>query len=214
MSDSTPPLPTRPRKPSGYWQVWDNLAQELTAFILEHGKPGQMPTKAALTQAGRSDLINAIRAFGGQEAVATRLGMANSQHPPGYWDDFSRVADAIRTFMAQHGVTGVMPGITQLQKYGPPGLRRAIHQHGGPAAVAVRLELLPAKQRHPDHYWNDFAMVRLALQAFCAEHGLVDKLPSKKTLTRYGRHDLTGAIQLHGGWRVVARKLGLAEAPA
>lgn len=213
MSDSTTPRPPRPQKPPGYWQVWDNLVRELTAFILENGQPGLMPSKIVLTRAGRYDLISAIQAFGGQVVVAGKLGLTRSQQPAGYWHEFSHVAEALRTFIAHHGETGVMPTMAHLQQYGQHSLCRALGQHGGAAAVAERLGLVQARPRHPDHYWGDFAVLRLAVQQFLEEHGSSGKLPSKKTLSRYGRHDLIGAIRLHGGWRVVARKLGLDEAP-
>ena len=172
-----------------------------------------MPSKLNLTRAGRSDLINAIRAFGGQETVADRLRLTTGQHPRGYWHNFSHVAEALRTFIADHGETGVMPTLSRLEEYGHHGLCHAIRQYGGPAIVAERLGLLEVRYRHPDHYWDDFAVLRLAIQEFLEEHGLSGKLPSKKTLTQAGRQDLIGAIRLHGGWRVVARQLGLAEPP-
>ncbi len=172
-----------------------------------------MPSKRTLTHVGRSDLINAIRTFGGQETVAGRLGLTTGQHPTGYWHDFSRVEEALRTFIAHHGETGVMPTLSRLKEYGHHGLCHAIRQHGGSTAVAERLSLAEVEYRHPDHYWDDFAVLRLAIQEFLEEHGLSGKLPSKKMLVRTGRQDLIGAIRPHGGWRVVARQLGLVEAP-
>ena len=181
--------------------------------MLERGEPGQMLSKQTLTHAGRSDLINAIRTFGGQEAVAVRLGLTTGQHPTGYWHDFNHVAEALRTFIADHSETGVMPTLSRLKEYGHHGLCHAIRLHGGSTAVAGRLGLVEVEYRHPDHYWDDFAVLRLAIQEFLEEHGLSGKLPGKKMLTQAGRQDLIGAIRLHGGWRVVARKLGLVEAP-
>jgi hypothetical protein len=213
VSTETTPPSARQRKPLGYWQVWANLAQELTAFILEHGEPGLMPSKTTLTHAGRSDLINAIRIFGGQEVVAERLGLLTSQHQAGYWHEFGRVEEAVRRFIATHGEPGIMPTMAHLKEQGHHGLCHAIHQHGGQIVVAERLGLTLSRQRHPDHYWDDLATLGLAIEQFNEEHGLADKLPGKNLLARHGRQDLIGAIRLHGGWRAVAQKLGLAEIP-
>lgn len=214
MSAQTTSLATPKRKPLGYWQQWDNLARELNELITQQGKPGQMPSKNILTRAGRTDLINAIRYFGGQEAVAQRLDLTTNQTPSGYWNAFGRVEDALLAFIHSLGKPGIMPTIEQLKEHGYHGLCYAITKHGGQAVVAKQLGLTLTTNRHPIHYWDDFANVRLEIENFIQKHGTPGKLPGKTTLTRHQRYDLIGAIRLHGGMAIVAQKLGLAKISA
>jgi len=172
-----------------------------------------MPSKTTLTRDGRSDLINAIWIFGGQEAVAERLDLLTSQHPAGYWHEFDRVEEALHRFIATHGEPGIMPTMAHLKEHGHHSLCHAIHQHGGRVVVAERMGLTLSRQRHPDHYWDDLTTLGLAVKQFNEDHGSADRLPGKNLLARHGRQDLIGAIRLHGGWRAVALKLGLAEIP-
>ena len=61
-------------KSPGYWRDWDGVRQELEAFMQVYGEPGVLPTQTQLRQAGRSDLIAAIRCQGGAKPVAQRGG--------------------------------------------------------------------------------------------------------------------------------------------
>lgn len=212
MSPSTVAPPTRPRKPSGFWKVWENVVSELEKFIAGQGEPGRMPSKVVLTRAGRSDLINAIWYYGGQETVAQKLGLDLSHHPTGYWDTLARVEEALQRFMAEHGESGVMPTSEYLKEQGQHALYHAVRKHGGEAVVAERLGLKRNKHRHADHHWGNIETLRLAIEQFTQQQGLPGKLPGKNLLARHRRYDLIGAIRRHGGWHKVARLLGLAEA--
>ena len=89
------------RKPNGYWEDFDNLAKEVKPYLVgakvaasdgptdlkivkedalsrvSQGLPKlYMPTQKQLIDAGRSDLIRAIRQHGGSSAVAERLGVS------------------------------------------------------------------------------------------------------------------------------------------
>ncbi len=61
------------RKPTGYWDNFENVANELRRFIEQRGKQGVMPTQRELHQAGFSDLNRAIQQHGGFQTVAHRL---------------------------------------------------------------------------------------------------------------------------------------------
>lgn len=92
------------RKPSGHWQDFKTLEQELQPFLhpphqhppASRGTPSgqgqqavtkggatlcgskacwKMPTQQELTAAGRMDLLNAVRTWGGFTAVADRMGV-------------------------------------------------------------------------------------------------------------------------------------------
>ncbi len=76
MPDSSPPPRKRPQKPPGYWQVWDNLARELTAFMLERGEPGQMPSKRTLTHAGAAADADGLPDRRTADALSVRFGFA------------------------------------------------------------------------------------------------------------------------------------------
>ena len=65
------------RKSIGYWDDFDNVRQELQAFIQEHGTSGVMPTQTELVQVGRNSLSSAIREHGGFAVVARHLGLTH-----------------------------------------------------------------------------------------------------------------------------------------
>ncbi len=58
-------------------------------------------------------------------------------------------------------------------------------------------------------YWDNFANVELEVLAFIEECGTPSIMPKNPELCQAGRLDLTHAIQKHGGYAVVAKRLGL-----
>jgi hypothetical protein len=132
------------KKLSGHWDDFDNVAREVLAFNEKHGHPGIMPTHEELRKAGRADLTMPIQKHGGVAQVASRLGLAlpYTAQPPGYWDDFSNVKNAVLTFIEAHGTPGMMPTYTELLKQRRSDLIGPMRKHGGNAAVASRLGLM------------------------------------------------------------------------
>jgi hypothetical protein len=130
-------------KLSGYWNDFTNFEKELRAFVAEYGIDDVMPTYTELVNARRHDLINAISKHGGIPAVAERLGLArpDARNLAGYWSNFTNVERELNTFIATHGVEGVMPTQIELKVAGRADLPNAIHKHGGFSAVARRLGL-------------------------------------------------------------------------
>jgi hypothetical protein len=86
---------TRPKasKPIGYWNIWENVKQEIHSFIFEFGTYGVMPTYSQLVSKGRNDLTIAImRRHGGFSTVAEKLGLkVVSKRTNNYWDNWDNV---------------------------------------------------------------------------------------------------------------------------
>jgi septum formation topological specificity factor MinE len=195
----------------GYWQDFSNVRKELLAFISKHGTSSIMPTNAELKAAGRNDLANAISDHGGYLQVASRLNLKLSfiAKSPGYWDDFTNVEQELRSFINGHGTSEVMPTQKDLLKAGRSVLSYAITRHGGFHAVAERLGISPSYSGKPRGYWDNFTNLAQELQSFIQEHGRPSAMPTDNVLDRHGRSDLSNAIGKHGGFSVVARRLGL-----
>jgi hypothetical protein len=199
-----------PAKPSGYWDDFANLEQELLAFIAEHGTAGMMPTHVMLQNAGRGDLSHAMHRHGGIIAVAQRLGLARGERckPFRYWQDLAVIDRELLAFIAAHGEPGVMPKKATLTAAGHGNLENAISRAGGQHAVAQRLGLRLADTRRPTNQWADFDNLERELRAFVEEPGRPQRMPSLRELIAAGRFDLHYAVQRHGGVRMVAERLG------
>jgi len=199
-----------PAKPPGYWDDLAVLEQELLAFIAEHGTVGVMPTHAMLWSAGRGDLSGAMHRHGGVMAVAERLGLARGDRckSPRYWKDPAVIDGELRAFIATHGEPGVMPKKQALEAAGRGDLANAISRAGGQHATAQRLGLRPADTRRAPNHWADVAELERELQAFVAEPGRPQRMPSLRELIAARRFDLHYAVQRHGGVRAMAERLG------
>jgi hypothetical protein len=68
-------LPIDQRKKAGYWNDFQNLADELLDFARMQGTPDVMPKLSELEEAGKAYLLRPIRNFGGMVVVADRLSM-------------------------------------------------------------------------------------------------------------------------------------------
>lgn len=101
----------------------------------------RMPTQQELVAAGRMDLLNAIRLWGGFTAVADLMGVRpNTRHkrsPQGLREE---VQEVIRQ---QQWPAGLMPSASQLQAAGQHRLIAAIRQRGGFKTIAAQLGLTP-----------------------------------------------------------------------
>ena len=201
-------------KPSGYWEDFANIERELLAFIAEHGEIGIMPTATELKEAEHGDLLVAIGKQGGIPVVAERLGLKrpDATKPASYWDDFATLERELLSFITEHGKAGVMPTQSELLDAKRGDLVHAIGNHGGILAVAERLNLERSDIAKPHSYWNDFSNVECELSAFIAEHGVAGIMPTTGELRSAKCRALAHAILKHGGFSVVARRLGLAYA--
>jgi superfamily II DNA or RNA helicase len=191
-----------------YWYEFDNLKIEISHFIEEHGTRGVMPTSEELRQAGRGKIENAIYKHGGQQVVAERLGLTCAKKSKGYWDDFENIKSEIIAFNEGNETSGAMPTREKLNKAGKGDLAAAISdKHGGYQSVAEKLDLTYAKKRNG--YWKDFGKIERAILEFIKKHGTPGVMPAHEDLKKARLGGLCDAIQMHGGYQLVAERLGL-----
>ncbi len=131
-------------KPKGYWKSFDNVKDEILAFVAEKGVEGRMPMIMELRNAGYASLVCAIHEYhDGWYRVASRLNLSVSQRPTGYWKDFGNVRREVLAFVADRGVAGMMPTENEFRSAGHASLTSAIYQyHGNFREVARRLHLV------------------------------------------------------------------------
>lgn len=198
-------------KPSGYWTDFANLERELRAFIAAAGPDPIMPTFAQLSAADRDDLANALPIHGGSFAVAKRLGLqpSSNRKPPGYWQDIANIEKEIRAWCSTHGDGQTMPGYANLMRTGDAELHGAIREQGGYEAISARLGLVYVPSRRPKGYWQDFANVEREIRAFITARGPDNVMPTRSDLDAAGEWTTATAIDAHGGFPEVARRLGL-----
>lgn len=133
----------RQRKPCGYWLDWHTVERELLAYNRQRGKVGICPKVAELLQAGRGDLLFAMRKHGGIYVVGQRAGLAVTSlpRPKGYWT-IATLKGEILAFIEQHNLPkGVMPGETTLRRKKRADLSGAIRVLGGTRRMSQRLGL-------------------------------------------------------------------------
>jgi hypothetical protein len=107
------------------------------------------------------------------------------------------------------GMPGVMPTGGELKKAGRTDLASAITNHGGFPALAEQFGLLYTYTAKPDHYWEDFANVQKEILDFNQAQGISGRMPTTIELRDAGKHSLTAAINAHGGFSSVAKRLKL-----
>jgi hypothetical protein len=199
------------KKPPRYWNDPANLKRELLAYIAQHGHKGIMPTGSELLEHGRAGLMGAIQKHGGFPVVGERLGLKrpDARRLSGYWNDFANVVRELRTFIREHGRAGVMPTGKELRANGREDLKSAILRHGGQQTVAERLRLRRPNAPRPPGYWDDFANLARELQAYLAERGAEQTMPTAPELEAARRKGLVHGIGKHGGFLAVARRLKL-----
>jgi hypothetical protein len=197
------------KKPDAYWDDFSHIEQELLDYIQEHGASGIMPSRGELIKADLSELAGAFDRHGGSSAVAERLGLQMKIRPMGYWDNFANVEAALYAYIEEHGILGVMPTISALQRAGLNSLTIAIiKKYGGVAAVADRLGLARSYTAKSSGYWDDVSHIERALHQFNEERGMSRIMPTSGELQEAGRSDLASAITNHGGFPAIARQFG------
>lgn len=200
------------RLPNGYFDDISTLCSALKTYAETNKMNSVMPTTDALKKSGDHALVSAIGKHGGVLAVATAcsLTMSHDKKPSGHYNDFETVATEIHEFIAQTQTWGIMPCQDELSDAGKSGLGKAIADHGGFPAVAIRLGLAP--RRKPNGYWSD-ERIDEEVQLFVADHGEPGAFPTGALLRDLDRADLDNAInRCEGGARAVAHRLGLSVA--
>lgn len=105
----------------------------------------------------------------------------------------------------------VLPTQSMLRNTGASSLASAIDLHGGLAVFSGRLKINLNKRR-PNGYWSDFDTLSSSLKEFMDQKikdGQDPVMPTAQELVNAGHADLVKAIRLHGGFSVVAAKMGL-----
>ena len=131
------------RKPVGYWQDIENTEKELKEWIAKNEYPeGIMPQAKELQKSGGNSLMLAIlRYHDGFYSTAKKLNlkMSHSIMPPGHWEDFEKVATAVKEIAENNGTPNIMPTYEEL---GSPLIHACNRHHDGFKNVAERLGLL------------------------------------------------------------------------
>jgi hypothetical protein len=132
------------------------------------------------------------------------------KNPPKYWNDFSRVEEALLLFIASCGTPGIMPTRRELKSAGRGDLPAAIDRHGGFETVAERLHInYQVKKKRPKGYWNDLTNLVRELRAVAAALGTPEDMPTETQLLAARYSSLVRAIHLHGHFEEIARKAEL-----
>ena len=128
--------------------------------------------------------------------------------PLNYWKDFENLEREILALNQDREQVGIMPTARELKEFGRGDLQKAIssHHHGF-QTVAEKIGLAYRQKR--SRYWYDFETVKCELFAFIKEHGSPGVMPTKAELESVQKGSLCRAIDLHGGFPVVAKKLKL-----
>lgn len=199
------------RRERHFWRSWRTLEVELRNFA-NFACNGHMPLQRHFIEAGRTDILNAIRLHGGMASVARRAGLTPPRgtlvrRPRGYWKEPSVLHAELATYTAHHGHPGLMPQREALLRAGRSDLVYAIERHGGFSSVAAELHLV---WHGPSTFWRIFRNVEERLRVFIHRTGHPkDVMPDVKTLHAKGRLDLVYGIALHGGFMIVATAMGL-----
>jgi transposase-like protein len=128
--------------------------------------------------------------------------------PLNYWKNFETVQCEILALNKNREQVGVMPTARELHELGRGDLQKAISKHHhGFQTVAEKMGLAYRQKR--SRYWYDFETVKRELFAFIKEHGVPGVMPTKTELEAVKMGSLCMAIDLHGGFPVVANMLNL-----
>jgi transposase-like protein len=129
------------RKRSQYWYDFENLKQELFAYVQEHGEAGVMPTQVELGQAGKGALSAAIALHGGILEVARKLNLELSydRRPRNYWKNLDNLKAEIEEVSRELGVQDRLPTHEELIQLGRTDIVSAIAKNGGWPSVSRRL---------------------------------------------------------------------------
>ncbi|MBI4435770.1 hypothetical protein HY630_03800 [Candidatus Uhrbacteria bacterium] len=126
-----------------------------------------------------------------------------SRKPPGYWDDWKNVEEALHPVIARLGRFPKRNEVTAL----PNGyaLNCIIQDAGGYVAVAEGMGLDANHFHRPNGYWKKWENVKRTLLRLIEKHG---RLPSRRELNALGESTLVQAITLyHGGTIAACRRL-------
>jgi hypothetical protein len=125
-----------------------------------------------------TDLEKAIRAHGGTEAVAERLGWrarTKSRKPRGYWDSLPNVQQEVDEFVQENGLQpGVMPLKNDFVRSGRFDIARAIERWGGLYQLADALGYGVASPSFSGTEWQEHISEVAASTGLSGKQGLFE----------------------------------------
>lgn len=196
----------------GYWRDFDNIEREILGVNNERGVSGKMPSVKELKDIGKASLVAAISKYhGGWLAVADRLDLRwdTRNKPAGYWKDWDRFKEAVLSFSKEH-CSGTMPTTKQLNQVRGHDLVDAIHFHGGTYKVAARLGLkTQSAQSNKSSPYRDKDHLRAAIVQFNLERDSIGLMPTQPELVNSRKSAIARAIEIHGGFPLLAEEFGL-----
>lgn len=203
------------RRAKYYWSDIERVKSEIGAFVDEFGIKGIMPTQRQFYMFGRSDLVNAAAKHGGLGRLSELMGFQCRRVPKGrlYWRQFSRLKLQLLSF-SKANCPGYMPTGDELCKKGGSDIVNAIAAHGGFPHVAnlcgLRRRNLHAQGApvvwHVERLRGELLAFVVKNYPHRAREGV---LPTERELRKCGRNDLSYAVKKFGGFRNVARIVGL-----
>lgn len=168
----------------------------------------RMPTNAELHRAGRLDLIAGIRVHGGAAAVANSLNVKMARGPRPAEPKAPRTPPTVldESFFA------LEVSDEEALRHNATNALRPAHEERGYSGGA----LLPRDggRRRAHYHYQNFDTVKRELHGFIFDDGTPGCMPTQSELIKAGRRDLVRAMQIHGGQKMVARKMGLARKSA
>jgi molybdenum-dependent DNA-binding transcriptional regulator ModE len=192
-----------------------------------------MPRLSELTQAGRPDLLSAIRRFGGAAKICRQAGLVSFREW-NYIEGMLELLGGLKDYLDRYhgGNYRTFPTVTLVKERRYDRLYSLIQYYGGRQFLAARLDMdLGVKGRRligqndllsSDMNWGPFDLeFGIDLLAFVREQELNRKpplrqypvimIPSQWTLLEHGERGqrLDAKIQEYGGYENVARRLGL-----
>lgn len=164
--------------------VWtlNEVLTNINKYIEQHCC---FPTQQILLKENRSDLVGAIRKFGGFNKIRERVGFPLKQRPDNYWNDITIVGE-LRDIIKKNGC---LPSDSKLSS----SLRNAIRRHGGNNKFRVLLGC--PILTHSDGYWSEDNIIK-KLRDVINKHGCI---PSQRILLNSEGSGLIHAIIKNGG---------------
>ncbi|MCE9552919.1 MAG: endonuclease domain-containing protein [Planctomycetes bacterium] len=197
------------RKENGYWT---DLRIELDVRQLAErlGTPGVIPTGKQMRLENRSDLDNAIwRSSGKLRGLAKRMGWeTHASKPNDFWPNPLNIDAEIRQFMDCSGLAEYIPTQDECFAAGRLDIVNALFRYGGGThATAERLGLKVREK--PKGYWLKLANVAREIATFNVRRNVTRVMPTADELSTAEEWGLMRAIENHGGYPSVRRRLGL-----
>lgn len=156
---------------------------------------GFMPTNAELIDRGRLDLLRTVKNLGGRVIVAEMLGIEI--------DDGTFLSEDIFEQEVCHSKAALDYNLgNDLQRKATDSIPI---RGGGGGSILGR----EGGRRREAYRFQDFERLKDELMCFIFDDGQMGVMPTRTELLRAGRGDLLRAMAVHGGQKLVAKRLRL-----